>query len=265
MLRLPERASQSDPARLRGARDHGLTLIEVLIVVIILGILIGIAIPLFMVQRQKAELTSATEMMNTLAQSALREMVDSADASAVRAEVDLQARGDTTVRYTAGASTGKNDVVATLVPDGGPTDPPPTAWAGAVLVRSGVCVFVIADVVNGYENAYVVTPALPDNQCTPAGAVVPTADVTVAQTSNVSQHKVLSDEILSLGGALVPGSAVITSGAGTIQGAVTTDSIRFRKPNPPGGGGSGSGTTVITFDYTVAGTTYQGTLTVNYS
>ena len=239
--------------RILTGHDHGFTLIEILIVVIILGILIGIAIPLFMVQRQKAELTAAQEMMNTLAQEALRGMVSSDSYATVQANVNTQVRGDNEVRYTAGASLNKHDVVATLNPAN--TDPP-TAWAGAVLVRSGVCVFVIADVVNGYENAYVVTPAVPDNQCTPGGAAAPTADVTVSQTANVSLHKVLSDEIISQGGALVPGSAVIASGAGTIQGAPTADSIRFRKPNPPGGGGSGSGTTVITFNFTIAGTTY---------
>ena len=122
--------------------DHGFTLIEILIVVIILGILIGIAIPLFMVQRQKAELTAAQEMMNTLAQEALRSMVASDNAATVQANVNIQARGDTAVRYTTPASQNKNDVVATLNRAG--TDPP-TAWAGAVLVRSGVCVFVIAD------------------------------------------------------------------------------------------------------------------------
>lgn len=248
--------------RILTGHDHGFTLIEILIVVIILGILIGIAIPLFMVQRQKAELTAAQEMMNTLAQEALAGMVASDTADAIKTNVNSQARGDTAVRYTAGASLNKHDVVATLNPARAPTSQRP----GPVhLVRSGVCVFVLADVVNGYENAYVVTPAVPDNQCTPGGAAAPTADVTVSQTANVSLHKVLSDEIISQGGALVPGSAVIASGAGTIQGAPSADSIRFRKPNPPGGGGSGSGTTVITFNFTIAGTTYPGTLTVNYS
>lgn len=103
-----------------------------------------------------------------------------------------------------------------------------------------------------------VTPAVPDNQCTPAGATVPTANVTVTQKTLDYSHLVFSPEIVLQGGRLDRSSVIITSGGGSVQDKTFSGYIRFRKPDTPG-------TTVIGFDYTISGTTYHGTLTVNYS
>lgn len=223
------------------------------IIVILLAVLAMIAIPVLISQRRGANLVRAKSMMNDVAHAATLSMIAGENGAGIQADVNTRARDGVTVRYDAtAASTGQDDVVAMLFPASAPTN-----MVGVVLVRSGVCVIVSADVTSGFDSAQVVTPAVPDYQCTPSGATQPAADVTVSQNEPIGSHLVLSEAITNQGGKLVRDSVTITSGGGEVIGSTFTGYIRFQKPE-------GTGTSVIAFDYTVAGTVFQGTLTVNY-
>lgn len=234
-------------------RDDGFMLNKAAILLIIAAVVVVMAIPSIISQRQNANIVRAKTMMNELAQEPMLSMVAAENGPAIQADVSARAREGVTVRYDAtAASTGQDDVVAALYPAAAPT-----SMTGVVLVRGGVCIIVTADVAKGFTAAQVVNPAVPDHQCTPSGATQPAATITVTQAEPVASHLVLSEAITNQGGQLARDSVTITSGGGEVVGSTFTGYIRFERPE-------GAGTTVIAFDYTVAGTVFQGTLTVNY-
>ena len=236
------------------ARDDGLFLSKGVIISIIVALVVLIATPTLIAQRREANLVRAKSMMNELAQEAMLSMIAGEDGTKIQEDVSARARSGVAVRYDANAaSTGQDDVVAMLFPAAAPT-----SMTGVVLVRGGECVIVTADVTSGFGTAELVSPAVPDYQCTPSSATTPAANVVVTQTEPEAPHLVLSPAITNKGGQLVRDSVTITSGGGEVVGSTFAGYSRFREPE-------GVGTTVLTFDYVVAGTVLPGTLTVHYS